>query len=165
MAVDFSRFGTRITLNERFALIRKEVQKRAIHVNESIDFTNNRRQKDYNSYNQTLSHDRPSAELRQGSEKNRRLVLQMASQPSVMSELHNFYPNNNVHIMPSPILPTPVQTNNVKQRLGALTSAPLSAPKQNVKARLSKVPIHRRLDFSNRKSGNFIYFFVYFLNL
>src|SRR5699024_3695566 len=93
MSVDYTRFGTRISLSDRFALIRKEAAKRAIVMNPTIDSPAqqlprdnfNKVMKNFNAINRA---DRPSAALQQGSEKNKRLVYQMALAPSVLAEIN-----------------------------------------------------------------------------
>lgn len=167
MAMDYSRFGTRISLSDRFALIRKETLKRANTVAPVID-TQQQAPRDANrpmkNFNSTVSRgDRPSAALEQGSERNKRLVYQMAVAPSVLAEInHTYEPQiraqlpvllqpsimrnnalyNNALYKPAAAQAVPVQ-RGVRQRLGLAHNG----HKVSIKSRLGvkRKPISQRI--------------------
>jgi len=93
---------TRMSLNERFQLLRQtQLQRRQTNA-----FNGNK-----------MAQNVSRLELRQGSQKNRRLALQMANRPSVLAALRA---QNNQNI--------PQKTRSVKQRLGVRRAANQSIP-------------------------------------
>lgn len=162
MAMDYSRFGTRISLSDRFALIRKENLKRANTVAPVTD-TQQQAPRDANrpmkNFNSTVSRsDRPSAALEQGSERNKRLIYQMAVAPSVLAEINHTYEpqiraqlpvllqpsimRNNALYKPAAAQAVPAQ-RGVRQRLGLAQNG----HKVSIKSRLGvkRKPISQRI--------------------
>lgn len=148
MSVDLSRFGTRLTLNERFALLRKDSKKRSVMTQETIGSPRygNAQMDRFDKFAGTVR-DRPSAELHQGSEKNRRLVLEMASQPSVLAELSQYLRSS--QSLPAPTVTPARPTKSVHQRLSLTNKKPTG----DIKSRL-KLPVRQRLNFAARITRN-----------
>lgn len=174
MALDQSRFGTRISLSDRFSLVRKEAAKRSIVVNPIIDSPSIPRNgsKVMKDFNGTYTRaDRPSATLQQGSERNKRLVYQMALAPSVLAEINQTYepqiraqlpplifqkpqmrsPFSAVYRPPAAqvqqkILAASQQKKNIRQRLGAGSSR-ANGGRISIKQRLGvkRIPITQRI--------------------
>lgn len=165
MALDYSKFGTRISLSERFAIIRKEAQKRSILVNPSIDTPKPALpNKNVKNFNGTFSRaDRPSAALQQGSDRNKRLVLQMAIAPSVLAEINQSY-NPQIRAQIPNISQNPQlrkQPRNVRQRLGAIQNR--NIPTRSVKSRLGikRTPVSQRIGIKPTPQSGNIYLSFY----
>lgn len=194
MSVDYTRFGTRISLSDRFALIRKEAAKRAIVVNPTIDSPAqqlprdnfNKVMKNFNAINRA---DRPSAALQQGSEKNKRLVYQMALAPSVLAEINQSYEPQIRTQLPTKLMmhsaatpqsiyrppplsvgatnltPVPSQQKrimNIRQRLGpGAQNGVHASSNSNVKSRLGikRKPIDQRLSLPLKSPSNGVWFY------
>lgn len=176
MALDQSRFGTRISLSDRFSMVRKEAAKRSIVVNPSVDASptvprnGNKVMKDFNgTYTRA---DRPSAILQQGSERNKRLVYQMALAPSVLAEINQSYepqiraqlppliyqkpPMRSPAVYRPPVaqsnlrqsqLVAPQQKKNIKQRLGGTSGGGAIGGRISIKYRLGvkRTPVTQRI--------------------
>lgn len=160
MASKPNGFGTRISLSERFSLIRKEVQKQSILVNPTVDNQQNNPVGLMKNFNGTVARsDRPLAALEQGSERNRRLILQMARTPNIMAQLSSNYDSFNSQFaqrIPQISEPNINQVKSIKQRLGA-TPNENSPAKGNIRSRLGikRTPINQRIGLSqSQKNGN-----------
>lgn len=153
MSFDFKRFGTRITLSERFAIIRNEALKQAATANHSLEtnLTPNVAKKTANGTFPPVN--RPQALLTAGSERNRQLVLKMDKQASVLQGNNNRTENNirqDSHLVKTNSTPTnrpkTVPRVNVKQRLGIQTPGITPAiSKSTIRNRLGKIPINQRI--------------------
>lgn len=140
-----SKIGTRMSLNDRFKMIRQEQQKREIIVNPLIESPQNLTTREKKNFHNTVSRaDRPAALLFQGSERNRRLVLQMASNAALMDEILEIkkFKGNFQTILP--------RVQNVHARLGLANTFNQNTQKvisSNIKNRLgiTRKPVLQRL--------------------
>ncbi|KAF7496349.1 hypothetical protein SSS_09553 [Sarcoptes scabiei] len=137
--------GTRMTLSDRFKLIRQEQQNRKIMVNPLIESPNpDRVMKNY--LNTVSDFGRPSAVLRKASERNRKLALQMANNVALMNEFNQRlilpeFPIGTLEM--DKILP------DVHSRLGLMRNRLNSSlGKGDIKSRLGRRPISQRLGLS-----------------
>nr|XP_027203251.1 uncharacterized protein LOC113797119 [Dermatophagoides pteronyssinus] len=158
--MDRSKVGTRLTLSERFKLIRQEQQTRKIMVNPSIESPGEKLARPMKNFNGTVSrNERPRAILQQGSERNRRLVLQMATNTQLMEELKN---QNTKMFVNLPIVQQQANNNNlainnkraanipsVRARLGLRSGNSIrrngNLVTGSIKNRLGRKPIAQRL--------------------
>ena len=175
--MDRSKVGTRITLSERFKLIRQEQQTRKIMVNPSIESPGEQLARPMKNFNGTVSrNERPRAILQQGSERNRRLVLQMATNTQLMEELQN---QNTKMFVNLPIVQQQANNNNlainnkraanipsVRARLGLRSGNSIrrngNLVTGSIKNRLGRKPIAQRLGLAQtlKSSGRkFVIFF------
>jgi len=164
MAVNYSQVGTRMSLSQRFSLIRKDNQQRSIGVNPTVS-TTQAPSATFKNFSGTVAHsDRPSAALGPGSDRNKRLILQMAMQPSVLNELGVYNPAYNPQIQAQiPYIPhvpqvpqqlralqlnSPQQQQGIRQRLGqGRIQNGNNTAKKSIKSRLGvkRIPISQRI--------------------
>ncbi|KAH9518135.1 hypothetical protein DERF_008732 [Dermatophagoides farinae] len=164
--MDRSKVGTRITLSDRFKLIRQEQQTRKIMVNPSIESPSEQLVRPMKNFNGTVSrNDRPRALLQQGSERNRRLVLQMATNAQLMEELQQ----NTKMFVNLPIVQqannTPIINNkrmankpSILNRIGLQSSNSIrrngNSVTGSIKNRLGRKPITQRLGLAQTLKSN-----------
>lgn len=161
-----SKVGTRITLSDRFKLIRQEQQTRKIMVNPSIESPSEQFVRPMKNFNSTVSRDdRPRAILQQGSERNRRLVLQMATNSQLMQELQQnpqMFVNlpivqqaNNTSIINNKRM---ANTPSVRARLGLRSGNSIrrngNVVTGSIKNRLGRKPIAQRLGLAQTPKIN-----------